>query len=98
MIFSSTVWSSPSSHVSISSLPALYGMIEGGSVIRGTASVLPVRNARRGAFGALFDQGQQPDLDPLGQVRQLVDGEDAAVGARHQAVMDGQLVGEIFAL
>jgi hypothetical protein len=37
---------------------------------------------------ALLDQVQQPDLDPLGQVRKLVDGEDPAVGTRHQAVVD----------
>jgi len=38
---------------------------------------------------------EQPDLDALGQVGKLVDGEDAAVDPRDQAVVQGQLVGEI---
>src|SRR2546425_1732529 len=46
----------------------------------------------------LFHDVEQADLDPLRQVRQLVDAEDAAVGARQQAVVDGELVGEVAAL
>ena len=46
----------------------------------------------------LFHQVEQTDLHLFGQVGQLVDGEDAAVGARHQAVVDGLFVGEIAAL
>ena len=41
---------------------------------------------------------EQADLDPLGQVRQLVDREDPAVGARDQAVVERQLVAEVAAL
>ena len=37
------------------------------------------------------------DLDFSGEVGQFVDREDAAIGARQQAVVDGQLVGEIAA-
>ena len=47
---------------------------------------------------ALLEHVEQRDLDPLGQVGQLVDGEDAAVGARHQAVVDGLRVAEGAAL
>ena len=47
---------------------------------------------------ALFHDVEQADLDALGQVGQLVDREDAAVGARDQAVVDRQLVGEVAAL
>ena len=47
---------------------------------------------------ALLHDVEQADLDPLGEVGQLVDGEDAAVRARDQAVVDGQLVGEVAAL
>ena len=43
----------------------------------------------------LLEHVQQADLDAFGQVRQLVDGEDAAVGARHEAVMERQLVREV---
>ncbi len=38
---------------------------------------------------------EQADLDLAGEVRQLVDGEDAAVGARQQAVVHRQLVREL---
>ena len=41
---------------------------------------------------ALLEDVEQADLDPLGEVGQLVDREDAAVGARDQAVVDRQLV------
>ena len=44
---------------------------------------------------ALFEHVEQADLDALGEVGQLVDREDAAVGARHHAVVDGELVGEV---
>ena len=37
---------------------------------------------------------EQADLDLAGEVGQLVDREDAAVGARHEPVVDGQLVRE----
>ena len=39
-----------------------------------------------------------PDLDALGEVGQLVDREDAAVGPRHEAVVERELVGEVSAL
>ena len=38
---------------------------------------------------------EQTDLDALGEVREFVDGEDATVGAGHEAVMQRELVGEI---
>ena len=41
---------------------------------------------------------EQTDLDALGQVGQLVDGEDAPVDPRDQPVVQGQLVGEVAAL
>ena len=44
---------------------------------------------------ALLEDVEQTDLDLAGQVRQLVDGEDAAVGARQQAVVHRQIVGEL---
>ena len=47
---------------------------------------------------ALFHDVEQADLDALGEVGQLVDAEDAAIGARDQAVVDRQLVGEVAAL
>ena len=47
---------------------------------------------------ALLHQVEKPHLDTLGQVRQLVDAEDAAVGARDEAEVDGQLVREVPAL
>ena len=47
---------------------------------------------------ALFEHVEQADLDALGEVGQLVDREDAAVGARDEAVVDRQLVGEVAAL
>ena len=40
----------------------------------------------------------RPDLDALGEVGQLVDGEDAAVGARDEAVVDGRRVRQVAAL
>ena len=47
---------------------------------------------------ALLEDVEQADLDPLGEVGQLVDREDAAVGARDQPVVDRQLVGQVAAL
>ena len=47
---------------------------------------------------ALFEHVEQTDLDALGEVGDLVDGEDAAVGARHQPVVQRQLVAEVAAL
>ena len=47
---------------------------------------------------ALLEHVEQTDLDPLGEVGQLVDREDPAVGARHEPVVDGELVGEVAAL
>ena len=47
---------------------------------------------------ALLEHVEQADLDPLGEVGQLVDGEDAAVGARDEAVVQRQLVGQVAAL
>ena len=47
---------------------------------------------------ALLEHVEQADLDALGEVGQLVDGEDAAVGARHEPVVQRQLVGEVAAL
>ena len=47
---------------------------------------------------ALLEDVQQAHLDPLGEVRQLVDREDPAVGARDQAVVEGHLVAEVAAL
>ena len=47
---------------------------------------------------ALLEHVQQADLDALGEVGQLVHGEDAAVGAGHEAVVEGELVGEVAAL
>ena len=47
---------------------------------------------------ALLQHVEQRDLDPLGQVGQLVDGEDAPVGPRHQPEVDGLRVAEGAAL
>ena len=47
---------------------------------------------------ALLEHVEQSHLDALGQVGELVDGEDAPVGAGHQAVVHGELVGEVAAL
>ena len=44
---------------------------------------------------ALFEHVQQTHLDALGEVGDLVDREDAAVGARHQAVVQRELVAEV---
>ena len=47
---------------------------------------------------ALLQHVEQADLDPLGQVGELVDGEDPAVGAGDEPVVDGELVGQVAAL
>ena len=47
---------------------------------------------------ALLEHVEQADLDALGEVGELVDGEDAAVGARHEAVVQGELVGQVATL
>ena len=44
---------------------------------------------------AFLHDVEQADLNFAGEIGQFVDGEDAAVGARKQAVVHGQLVGEI---
>src|SRR5205823_3224622 len=44
---------------------------------------------------ALLKDVEQPDLNLAREIGQLVDGEDAAIGPRQQAVMHRQLVGEI---
>ena len=56
----------------------------------------------RQAHGVAFDlhvaflhDVEQAHLDLAGQVGQFVDGEDAAIGARQQAVVDGELVGDV---
>ena len=46
----------------------------------------------------LLHDVEEADLDALGEVRQLVDREDAAVAARDEAVVDRELVGEVAAL
>ena len=47
---------------------------------------------------SLFHQVEQPHLYPLGQVGQLVDAEDAPVGAGHQTVVDHQFVRKVMPL
>ena len=47
---------------------------------------------------ALLQHVEQRHLDALGEVGQLVDGEDAAVGARHESEVDGLRVAEGAAL
>src|SRR5262245_52685771 len=47
---------------------------------------------------ALFHNVEQTNLDALGEIGQLVDTEYATVRARNQAVVNGQLVGEIASL
>ncbi len=55
------------------------------------------REAQRVAFHldvALLHDVEQAHLDLGGQVGELVDGKDAAMGAGQQAVVDGELVGQ----
>ena len=47
---------------------------------------------------AFLHDVEHGDLDPLGEVREFVDGHDAAVGARNQAVVDGLRVAQAAAL
>ena len=47
---------------------------------------------------ALLEDVEQADLDPLGEVGQLVDREDAPVGARDEPVVERQLVRQVAAL
>ena len=47
---------------------------------------------------ALLEHVEQTHLDPFGEVGELVDREDAAVGARDEPVVNGELVGEVPAL
>ena len=47
---------------------------------------------------ALLKHVEQAHLDALGEVGEFVDGEDAPVGAGHQPVVQGELVGEVAAL
>ena len=47
---------------------------------------------------ALLEDVEQAHLDPLGQVGQLVDREDAAVAVRDEAEVERQLVREVAAL
>ena len=49
-------------------------------------------------YVSLLEDVEQADLDPLGQVRQFVDGEDAAVDPGHQAEVNGQLVAQVASL
>src|SRR6185503_19805042 len=44
---------------------------------------------------AFMQNVEQADLNLAGQIRQFVDGKDAAVGARQQTVLHGQFVGEV---
>jgi hypothetical protein len=44
---------------------------------------------------AFLQDVEQADLDLAGEIGQLVDREDAAVGARQQPVVHRQLVGEL---
>ena len=46
---------------------------------------------------ALLHDVEEPDLQFLRQVRQFVDAENAPIGARHQAVVDHQFIGQIAA-
>src|ERR1035437_8487013 len=46
---------------------------------------------------AFLHDVEEPDLDLAGEIGQFVDGENAAVGARQQAVVDGELVGDVLA-
>ena len=47
---------------------------------------------------ALLHEVEEPNLDALREVRQLVDAEDAPVGPRDEPVVDGELVREVAAL
>src|SRR6185312_16579804 len=47
---------------------------------------------------ALLHDVEETNLNAFGQIGKFVDTEDASVGARHQTISNGQLVGEITAL
>ena len=56
------------------------------------------RQTHRIAFNlhvAFLHDVEQAHLNLAGEIGQFVDGEDAAVGARQQAVVDRQLVGDV---
>ena len=60
------------------------------------------RDIERQAHGIAFDlhvaflhDVEERDLDFAGEVGQLVDGEDAAIGAGQQAIVHGELAGEV---
>src|SRR3989454_7067993 len=44
---------------------------------------------------AFLHDVEEADLDFSGKVGELIDGKDAAIGAREQAVVDGEFVGEV---
>ncbi len=44
---------------------------------------------------ALLQDVEEPHLNLAGQIGQFVDGEDAAIGARQQAIVHGQFVGQV---
>src|ERR1035438_6287323 len=46
---------------------------------------------------AFLHDVEEPHLDFAGEIGKLVDGENAAVGRRRQAVVDGELVGDVLA-
>src|SRR5262249_17777584 len=46
---------------------------------------------------AFLHDVEQADLDFSGEIREFVDGEDTAIGAWKQAVVNGQLVGKVAA-
>src|ERR1019366_1484868 len=47
------------------------------------------------AFRLFLHDVEESDLDFAGEIGKLVDGENAAVGPRQQAVVDGELVGDV---
>src|SRR5260370_8857989 len=60
------------------------------------------KNIKRKAQGitlnlnvAFLHDVEEADLNFTSEIGQLIDGEDAAIGAREKAVMDGELVGEV---
>ena len=46
---------------------------------------------------AFLHDVEESDLDLAGEIGQFVDGENAAIGARQQAVVDGEFVGDVLA-
>ena len=56
------------------------------------------RQANRVALNlhvAFLHDVEEADLNLAGEIGQFVDGEDAAVGARQQSIVDGQFVGDV---